>query len=714
MVDIKREDITLQDWTKGISADEFAWGSYFYSEWISSGYNSKGFELWYKVDKEPLNNRDNWYVVALAPTNSSTYWMLAFTEDGRIESEFWNNGASSGTWGEDRWWALYAAYDGSWKKYAYYNWLTRWEYAIWIKKDAVDIIDYENVYVPNVWISIDEQYFEDWGSHWTIGTWWTVSTDWAVHTPWTTDTLYTPITIGSIDTDDYFRIAIKIENCTAWYVTVSWWTMWWKDTDSSKNWWFVFTMRAKNDTTGITITPNTSFDGTITAVNVNILDQYNYALMNKVSLSWDTTTTHRPAVIWEWDLYIWCWSYVNIVNLSDWSRWNTPKELIDKHYEIVSITQQAWNLIIWATDGIDSRQYYWNWVDAVATEVIEWRWLIIIWVTWTETLSYVLTATWDEANWVFEYRLYLVSWYQRQLIASKLEEYQSWKYINLEPYNANKKFDFNDVESDRSMTVFVDSLYIPWCDWVYKYWYDIPWLRNSRTRPIKYDVWATHIIVGKRWNAFMIAYAVNWMNYICSVDNRLYNEHWYIVTNSIYRDKLSTRKALEKLKIWYKNLTSTMGNIKIYAIVDDTYFRRFYLSSTPGTRPELWAIYQIADDTTGRVIAVDKTNKILTFVTEDNQGSRDNLALNNLTKVSWTWSLLIAVAWYDNMIPIKTIESDHQTYGSDFVFWKDFVSSYIPYRYKIQFVIELNSNSEFNSPEVFEISIHSDITDTIL
>jgi len=24
MVDIKREDITLQDWTKGISADEFA------------------------------------------------------------------------------------------------------------------------------------------------------------------------------------------------------------------------------------------------------------------------------------------------------------------------------------------------------------------------------------------------------------------------------------------------------------------------------------------------------------------------------------------------------------------------------------------------------------------------------------------------------------------------------------------------------------------
>ena len=29
MVDIKRQDITLQDWTKGISSYEFAWGSYF-------------------------------------------------------------------------------------------------------------------------------------------------------------------------------------------------------------------------------------------------------------------------------------------------------------------------------------------------------------------------------------------------------------------------------------------------------------------------------------------------------------------------------------------------------------------------------------------------------------------------------------------------------------------------------------------------------------
>ena len=32
MVDIKREDITLYDWTKGISADEFTGGSYYYAD----------------------------------------------------------------------------------------------------------------------------------------------------------------------------------------------------------------------------------------------------------------------------------------------------------------------------------------------------------------------------------------------------------------------------------------------------------------------------------------------------------------------------------------------------------------------------------------------------------------------------------------------------------------------------------------------------------
>ena len=66
------------------------------------------------------------------------------------------------------------------------------------------------------------------------------------------------------------------------------------------------------------------------------------------------------------------------------------------------------------------------------------------------------------------------------------------------------------------------------------------------------------------------------------------------------------------------------------------------------------------------------------------------------------------------MCLIKTIESDHQGYGSELIFAKNFVSNYIPYRYKIQFVIELNSIDNKLTPEIYELSIRSDITDVTL
>jgi hypothetical protein len=174
-------------------------------------------------------------------------------------------------------------------------------------------------------------------------------------------------------------------------------------------------------------------------------------------------------------LYVGCGHMVNIINLSD--RWATSKALVDKDFEIVAMNQQAWNIIIWATNWYDSRQYYRNGVDAVATEVIEWKGLIIQSACGTETISYVLTTSWA-TSWTvewYEYRLYAVSWYQRNLIASKLFQYWSWDYLEAPHYNENKKFDFNDVTNDKGMIVFLDSLYIPWCDGAYKYWYDVPW-----------------------------------------------------------------------------------------------------------------------------------------------------------------------------------------------------------------------------------------------
>ena len=698
MVEVKREDLTLQDWTKGISADEYAWGSYFYSEAISSGYNTKWFELWYRLTKTALNSRASGYAVALSPTG--WYWFSAFTRDWRIEmEERWN--------GNDEW--AYFAFK-AWGAIGngYLNGITYWDQLFGIRQTTVDVIAKEDLFDESSQLLSNTDLSDTTG--WIFGTGWTATDDWAEHSSWT-DTLVSDAITGTYTSSDLFRVAVKITWWTAGSISVKWW---WAETqifNEHKDWWYVATVTGASTTT-VTLTPTTTFDGTIETVTMYLYDSTKYSSVNLYR--WIYSNKH-PALVWEWALYVASGSYVNIISLVDF--WTNHKQLVDENFEIVAINQQAWNIILWATNWYDSRQYYRNWVDAVASEVIEWKWLIIQSAIGTETVSYVLTTSWATVGTIewYEYRLYAVSGYQRSLIASKLYQFGSDGYLDSPHYNENKKFDFNDVTSDQWMIVFLDSLYIPWCDGVYKYWSDIPWVRSAWTRPIKYDTGATNIVMGQRWHFLWIWFSVDWVNYIGDVDNRLYPSSWFIVTESLYWDKLSTRKVIEKLKIWYKNVASTVGNIKIYAIVDDTYFWRFRPSATPTNRPEIWDVYNVANNTTWKVIDVDKTNWVITFVTVSNTWSRPWLANTTITKVSGAWDDSISVGYnYDNMCLIKTIESEQQWYGSDLVFWKNFVNSYLPYWYKIQFVIELNSNSYWLSPEIYEISINSDITDIVL
>ena len=275
------------------------------------------------------------------------------------------------------------------------------------------------------------------------------------------------------------------------------------------------------------------------------------------------------------------------------------------------------------------------------------------------------------------------------------------------------KYEFNDVDSSKSMCMYRDSLYLPWCDWVYKYGSDIPWLQSSWSRPLVYDAGAINLILNDGWEYLGMWFTLDGVNYHVEVDDARYGRKWYLVTEWIYWDKLGTRKAIDKLKIWYKNVASEDWNIKIYAIVDDDYFWRFWVSGV-STRPSVWDVYTVANQTTAEVISLDKTNWIITFRTVNNLGSYANSANDTLTRVSGSWDASITVVWFDNMVWIKTIESEKQWYGSDLIFWKDFVNNYMPYWHKIQLVVELNSSDSMLSPEIYEIWMQSDITDVIL
>lgn len=696
MVDIKREDITLQDWTKGISADEFAWGSYFYAEWIQTWYNTKWFKLWHRLDSSVINYRADGYPVAISP--AWDYGMTIFTHDRRLETSELYNGSLEWDWDLNGGWALYAQAANLTTRWV--NWITYWTKAFAIRSHYVDIIDWDGLFNPASELLSNTNLSDS--TWWTVGTWWTITSEWAEHTPWNTGTLtatFTPTQAGRV------RLAIKIINRTAGNVKIDAWGA--VDT-ASDNWWFVTTNGVNAAATTLTITPSSTFDGTIVFANVHEYDSTKISI-GDIEI---TTADEHPAIVWWGDLYIGSWNKIDIVNLSD--NWVITKSIVDENETIVDITQQAWNLIIWTTDGYNSRQYYWNWVDSVATEAIEWKWLLVKAVTNTETVCYVLTTSWATTGSIewYQYRLYAVSWYQRNLLANKIYFPNSYDNVNQEPYNQQKKFDFNDVSSSKSMTMFLDGLFLPWCDGIYKYWNEIPWMRSVWSRPVRYPYGATRIILWQNGVYFCMCYTLDGVNYFGQVNEQRYTPTWYLVSESIYWDKLSTRKALEKLKIWYKNVASEDGNIKVYAIVDDDYFWRFTVSGVTN-RPSVWDVYTVANQTKAEVIDVDQDNNLISFRTIENYGSY-NTANSSLTKVSGDGDATITTTWYDNMILVKTIQTEQQWYGADLIFWKNFVSNYIPYWHKIQFVVELNSIDNKLTPEIYEISMVSDITDVVL
>lgn len=713
MVDIKREDITLSDWTKGISADEFAGGSYFYSDSIQSWYSTKWFKLWPKVEVSSLNERTQWYPIAVYPCEwsmlSSTQTFIAFTKDRTLEMWGTLNWSTKWEWWDAGWWAIWQ----EWTSVDWIWWFVYWDYALAFTETTIKKIEYKDTYNIEYGQTITNPRFENSASGWTVWSGWTLTDDWMEHETWETWTLEVTAPCYA---DWYGRFAIKITNCTEWNVTVhqSKTNTDVIETEAWRNGWFVGTANwmVEEENNTITITPSSDFNWIIEAVNFNV-----YKSTAVSTISGITDASKHMAIERGGDIYITSWNTIDILSTISWTITDS-KELCREDEEIVAITQQWDSLIIWATDWIDSRQYYWNWVDSVASECIRWQWQIIKAVTWTEIISYVLawTGTRTARN---AYRLYSVSWYQRSLIASNAYKTQATSW-NLEHYHSSKKFAFNDVQWPESMCVCLDNLYVPWCDGIYKFWQVIPWLWNSRTRPIKYVNGADRLfLIGDGWVP-MFTYRLNQRQYYAQIREDQYADSWYLVTDSLYWDKLGTRKAIEKLKLWYKSLPSTAGNIKLYAIVDDDYFWRFDVTNVTD-RPKIWDVYTVATNTNAEVININKasaTSWEITFRTISNWWSLDR-ANRYLEKVSWNGDASIDTNNnYDNMCLIKTIETEQQCFWADLIFWKDFVNNYMPYWHKLQIVIEINKTdilrNDYRTAEIYELSMTSDITDITL
>lgn len=676
--------LTLNNWTLWMSADEYTGGSFFYSEGIDCTSNSKYFKLWPRQINNSVNKRTNGQSVAIVSSNNTLY---SFTNDWYIESNIdlnWRSTLDTVGW---------AYIKGSWD---YLNWIAFGDKIVGIGADFIDLIDtstpifdYFDI-IANPTLTTSDNWTNAWG--------WTFGTTGATHTTGTA-TLFSDSFWVSIW--KRYRISIKMSWCTTGSVEVYWYG--WPNmilNKDSDNWTMTSSVVASWTTLQVWFMPTTWFNGTINYVSV-----YEY----KTNIEWDkatiTSASSHPAILRQWDIYIGSGKSIDIVNTTLWDV--ETVNIIDDWYEIRSISQIGWSLIIWASDWNNSKQYYWNGVDELASEVIEWRGLNIVNAISDETKSYVYT---DNAQ---RKKIFLSSWYTRQCIAeNKYNGRTIERSKNL--YYPNKKFNFYNYYIN-SMSIIDDKLYAWAYGGVYTYGYDIAWLPPVWNKPITInpELWALIYAIWLHSATPYISYKDGGINFISEI--REYNNKatGYLVTNPIIRDNLSTKKALNKLKIGFKNVDSTIGNIKIHAIVDDDYFWTIRVTGVSVT-PTAWAIYNVWTNTKAEVISADITTGAGTIVLKktDNTANYPWNELTTITKVSWTGDASITSTGFTNMILIKTITSDQQGYWNELIFGSSFVESHMPDWNKIQFVIELNSNNNNVSPEIYDINILSDIIDS--
>lgn len=673
-----------------MSADEYAGGSFFYSEWIDSYSNTKSFKLWHYITDVELNKRITGYPVAMhfvADLDEEWYnsvGMVWFTSDWYIESDWKYRGSSTNdVYG----WAIYKR-----DAWTYLNGFLYWDQLLGITVDKIDRITtttglwWTNL-VENPWITSDTSR--------TVWTWWTTWANWATHTTWVSN-LRQLLTLTNAWK---YRITAKVSWVTVWSCEVRLWTdSIWTITSNTDN-WFMGVWVAWSTSEYLNFIPSTDFNWTIEYATAQEYDNAKL-LPDNISI---TQATRHPVCMWQWSLYIWSWATLDVVDLSTFTV--DSYSIIDNTYLIKDITQQWGSLIIWASDWINSKQYYWNGVDSAATEVIDRPWNNIVWAVVDETKAYVSTSNNRDK------RMYVVSWYQRQLIASNVfngRTAERWR----EPYNPNKRFNFY-INGVNQMALLNDKLYVKSYGWTYVYWTNVLWVQKWRSKPIKtLTNTYTYCYQTMYWRMYM-SNRKDSKNYISYIEEYHYNPTGYLVTTALFWDDISSKKMLNKLKLWYKNIKSTYGNIKVYAIVDDDYFRRYQVTNIT-TRPIVWDTYNIWTNTTWEVIAVEDngTTWVITFKTLTNTSNYPWNALSTLTKITWTWQASIST-WtlFDNMCLVKTITSDTQLYWDDIIFWDNFIDIHMPYRRKLQLVIELNSNDYKISPEVFDISVLSDVVD---
>jgi len=680
--------INLNNWTLGMSSDEYTGGSFLYWENINISDSSKSFKISNRILYTDINNRA-WNIIQLLwPYNVWNNKVVSFSDDGYIENDDTFYPSSTV---RDIWWPILK------RSVWYVNAIKVWTKTIWVTSDKLDLFtndmynwlfsEANNVVVNPSLIS---------NTWWTVNTWWTTWVNWATHSSWK----WLLTSLITVDRTKKQRIAINVTWNTTWTCVVKLdnSTVVWTITTSSPHWNTFFIDNDTATRTTIDFVPSTSFNWTIQYVSIC---PYSWIELDKVFI---TSSTSHPLYSTWGKLYIGSWAKIDEVNLTSYSidTWS----IIDSTHTIIWIHEIWQSLVIISTDWEDTKMSYWDRVSWAPSEVVLWKDKVATNSIHDWTMLYVLCESLDKKE------LYVASWYDKKLIALWTTWLQWNFWYDALCYRLEQRNDFyNNPLWTNAMWINWNKLLIPSYNWLYTYWYTNP---NSQNALIK--EWALDTqnvsVVANIWWVMYICYKTKSTNsnriaYIRSYQNQL-STSGYVVTNPILRDNFSTKKQLNRLRLWYILPLST-SSIDIYVSVNKYNFRTFYVTGIT-TSPVRWDIYYTMEYSSPynlyEVISTDITAWVGTISCKTiNLVWFEFTSWADLVKVSGIGQTNISVSDSDNFIKIKTITCTWYTQWEELIFWQEFEESSMVDWHTVQFKIKLNTASVLWSPEIFDIPI---------
>lgn len=370
-----------------------------------------------------------------------------------------------------------------------------------------------------------------------------------------------------------------------------------------------------------------------------------------------------PFLVKQQFLYVTAWNNVsNQVFTIDTSTapWTVQPDVlkIDAGYTITYMSNIWDQIIIYASNGTNGKQYYWDWITANYDRYIQW---------------------YDRAvlGWVGLNNIdYVVSWTSRKRQFYSINGYQPNRLFGTDVYVKNKEQEKFFIETEIGYSnifeTIEETILMPWVNWLYKYWNNNIWFTKWVTRDyIPGDITMLYYndVNSDRIIIWINTTKISWSNGNYLLENNIrqpdsntslysWNITWIVKTLKFDGWMYGVKKDAIKARVGYKlvNTTTNWSWINIYARVNNGLkYANFYTVATNfwsyTTAPavwdtytndgQTWTIYDITDKR--QIDNTELKNKwlILHCTTTD-------LLYDGDSEGNYTWTLTKATWWGDS------------------------------------------------------------------